>query len=61
MRPTAIPTRSLGDRYEFESGEGGTRVTFSIDAGLTGIKKLLVGRMVPKSMDAEVGALAKLK
>ena len=56
----AGPVRPHG-RYDFEAVEGGTRLTFSLDAELTGIRKLLMGGMVQRTMDAEVGALAKLK
>jgi len=43
--------------YDFEPVEGGTRVTFSISAPLTGAKKLFIGPFVQKSMTAEVAGL----
>ncbi len=54
------PVRPHG-RYDFEAVPGGTRVTFALDAPLTGIRRLLMGGAVQKSMDAEVGALTNLK
>jgi len=38
-----------------------TTVTFSLDADLAGIKKLLMGGMVAKTMTTEVQALDKAK
>jgi hypothetical protein len=37
------------------------RVTFSLDAELGGIRKLLMGGAVQKTMDAEVAATETLK
>ena len=54
------PARPHG-RYEFESVDGGTRLTFALDAELTGIRKLLMGSMVQKTMESEVTTLDKLK
>ena len=54
------PARPHG-RYEFAQVEGGTRVTFSLDAELTGLRKLLMGTAVQRTMDAEVRALDNLK
>jgi uncharacterized protein YndB with AHSA1/START domain len=54
------PARPHG-RYEFESVDGGTRLTFALDAELTGIRKLLMGSMVQKTMESEVATLDKLK
>lgn len=56
----AGPVRPTGE-YLLEDVAGGTRVTFALDAQLGGIQKLLMGGMVGKTMDAEVGALANLK
>jgi carbon monoxide dehydrogenase subunit G len=56
----AGPVRPQG-RYELESaGEGATRVTFSLEAEVTGAMKLMKGK-VQKTMDGEVGTLANLK
>jgi carbon monoxide dehydrogenase subunit G len=58
---TSGPVRPTG-RFDFEPADGGgTRVTFSLQAELGGLKKLLMGKMVQRTMDAEVGALSKLK
>jgi uncharacterized membrane protein len=57
---TAGPVRPHG-RYDFEATEGGTRLTFSLDAELSGLRKLFMGSMVQRTMDAEVGALEKAK
>ena len=56
----AGPVRPKGE-YLLEEVDGGTRLTFALHAELGGIKKLLMGRAVQKTMDAEVAALAKLK
>ena len=60
FRTIAGPVRPHG-RYDFETVEGATRLTFALDAELTGIRKLLLGGMVQRTMDAEVQALEKLK
>ncbi len=57
---TAGPVRPHG-RYEFAATGDGTQITFSLDAELGGIQKLLLGGMVQRTMEAEVGALARLK
>ena len=54
------PARPHG-RYDFESVDGGTRLSFALDATLTGISKLLMGSMVQKTMESEVATLDKLK
>jgi carbon monoxide dehydrogenase subunit G len=60
FRVIAGPVRPQG-RYEIEAaGEGATRVTFSLEAEVTGAMKLMKGK-VQKAMDAEVGTLANLK
>ena len=60
FQTTAGPVRPHG-RYDFESVDGGTRLTFALDAAVSGIRWMLMGGMVQKTMDAEVAALAKLK
>ncbi|WP_334170625.1 SRPBCC family protein [Sinomonas sp.] len=57
---TSGPVRPQGE-YLFDAAEGGTRVTFSLSAELGGIKSLVMSGPVQKTMDAEVGALAKAK
>ena len=56
----AGPVRPKGE-YLFEPVDGGTRVTFALEAELTGIKKLLMGGAVQKTMDAEVQATERMK
>ena len=41
--------------------EGGTAVTFTLDAELTGVKNFLMAKPVQKSMDAEMANLDKAK
>jgi carbon monoxide dehydrogenase subunit G len=55
----AGPVRPAG-RYELEAAGDGTRVTFSLEAELSGAMKLMKGR-VQKTMDSEVGTLENLK
>jgi carbon monoxide dehydrogenase subunit G len=54
------PARPHG-RYDLEPVAGGTRLTFSLDAQLTGLSKLLMGSAVQKTMDSEVRTLDNLK
>jgi uncharacterized membrane protein len=56
----AGPVRPIGE-YRFEEIEGGTRLTFALSAELGGIKKLLMGGAVQRTMDAEVRATERLK
>jgi uncharacterized membrane protein len=60
FQATAGPVRPHG-RYDLAESGGLTSVTFSLDAELTGIKKLLMGGMVAKTMNTEVQALDKAK
>ena len=59
FRGVAGPVRPDGS-YTFSAVEGGTSVTFSLNADLTGIKKLM-SKPVQKSMDAEMASLDKAK
>jgi uncharacterized protein YndB with AHSA1/START domain len=59
FRVIAGPVRPFGS-YVF-SGDLTTTVTFSLKVNLTGIKKLLMTRMVQQTMDAETTALDKAK
>jgi len=59
FRTLAGPVRPEGS-YRFEDADGGTRVTFSLNASVSGAKKLLAP-MVSKSMRNEVAALDNLK
>lgn len=56
----AGPVRPRG-RYDLEPAGDGTRITFSLEAALTGLRALLMGGMVQRTMDAEVQALDRLK
>jgi uncharacterized protein YndB with AHSA1/START domain len=60
FRVIAGPARPAGE-FRFASAEGGTEVSFSLKAELTGIKKLLMSNGVQKSMDGELAALDKAK
>ena len=60
FQTTTGPARPHG-RYDLEPVDGGTRLTFSLDAQLTGISKLLMGSAVQKTMDSEVRTLDNLK
>jgi uncharacterized protein YndB with AHSA1/START domain len=60
FRTVTGPARPHG-RYDFESVEGGTRLSFALDATLTGISRLLMGSMVQKTMESEVATLDRLK
>jgi uncharacterized membrane protein len=59
FRTVAGPVRPEG-RYEFEEVDGGTRVTFSLRAELSGLKKTMAP-MVARSMGSEVLELDRLK
>ena len=56
----AGPVRPTG-QFTFEDLTGSTRVKFALQAELGGLKRLLMGGMVQKTMDAEVAALGRLK
>jgi len=60
FKAIAGPVRPTGEYRLAESGAG-TSITFSLDAQLGGLKKLLMGGAVQSTMDAEVANLAKLK
>lgn len=57
---TAGPVRPHG-RFDMEPQSGATRLTFALDAELTGIRRLLMGSMVARTMADEVAALDRLK
>ena len=57
---TTGPARPHG-RYDLAAVAGGTRLTFSLDAQLTGLRKLVMGSMVQKTMDSEVRNLDNAK
>ena len=59
FRAIAGPVRPIG-RFDFaDGGDGGTRVTFSLNADLAGAKTLMAP-MVTKTMQSEVAALDRL-
>jgi uncharacterized protein YndB with AHSA1/START domain len=53
------PVRPRG-RYQLDSADGGTRVRFELESDVKGVKRLL-GPMVQKTMNSEVGQLVSLK
>jgi uncharacterized protein YndB with AHSA1/START domain len=59
FKTMAGPVRPTG-LFELEDADGGTRVRFTLDAQLSGLKKAMAP-MVSKSMQSEVGALERLK
>lgn len=56
----AGPARPRG-RYEFETANGGTRVTFALDWEPKGIKERLMAPMVARTMPGEAATLNDLK
>ena len=60
FRAIAGPVRPTGE-YLFAASEDGTTVSLALDATLTGWKRLLMGRAVQSTMDAEVRNLDTLK
>jgi uncharacterized protein YndB with AHSA1/START domain len=56
----AGPVRPTG-QFAFDDLDGATRLTFALQAELTGLKKLLMSGAVQKTMDAEVAATGRLK
>ena len=53
------PARPHGS-YRLETADGGTRVTFSLDADLGGLRGLLMGRAVQNTMEAEVRTIENI-
>lgn len=60
FQTTAGPVRPRG-RYDLQESGGVTTVTFTLDAELTGLKKILMGGLVGKTMAGEVQNIAKVK
>jgi uncharacterized protein YndB with AHSA1/START domain len=60
FKAIAGPVRPQGG-YRLTEGEGGTAVTFWLREDLSGWKRLVFGRSVQASMDAEMKALDNLK
>jgi uncharacterized membrane protein len=61
FKAIAGPVRPTGSYVLESAGEGKTKLTFSLDAQLGFVKRLLMGGAVQKSMDAEMAALDRLK
>lgn len=60
FRATAGPVRPTGS-FSFESLGGGTVLTFALNVDLSGWQRLLMGGAVQSTMNAEMGALDRLK
>lgn len=60
FRAVAGPVRPRGE-FRFAPAGAGTEVRFSLDAELSGLKRLLMGRMVQGSMDGEMRGLDTAK
>lgn len=56
FQATAGPVRPSGE-YVFEDAGGATRLTFSLGVEIGGIKRLLLGGAVQKTMESEVRAI----
>jgi len=61
FRATAGPVRPTGSYVLSSASEGATDLTFSLDAQVGGLKGLLLGGAVQKTMNAEMAALDRLK
>ncbi len=60
FKTIAGPVRPTGE-YRLEDVDGGTRLTFALQAELGGLKKLVMGGAVQKTMESEVQATERLK
>jgi uncharacterized protein YndB with AHSA1/START domain len=60
FQTTAGPVRPHGT-YDFENVDGATRLTFGLRVEIAGLRKLLMGSMVQRTMDQEVRALDNVK
>ena len=60
FRAVEGPVRPVGS-YAFVEAGGGTEVTFALSAEVSGLKKVLMGAQVQKSMDGEMAALDTAK
>jgi uncharacterized protein YndB with AHSA1/START domain len=60
FKAIAGPVRPTGE-YRFASTADGTELAFSLEAELSGLKRLLMSGAVQSTMDAEVAALERLK
>lgn len=57
----AGPVRPRGEMRFTPTEEGATECSFTLEAELSGLKKLLMGRAVQRSMDGEMADLDKAK
>jgi uncharacterized membrane protein len=60
FQTVAGPVRPHG-RYDFSPTDGGTRLVFALDASLGGLRGLLMGSMVQRTMNGEVHAIERVK
>jgi uncharacterized protein YndB with AHSA1/START domain len=60
FKVTAGPARPVGE-FQFAPNGPATDLTFTLDAAMSGIKKLLMSRSVQKSMEAEMASLDTAK
>jgi uncharacterized membrane protein len=60
FRAIAGPVRPTGE-YLLEAMGDATILTFRLDARLSGVKRLLLGRLVQSTIDAEMRALDQLQ
>jgi uncharacterized membrane protein len=60
FKTIAGPVRPTGE-YRLEDVDGETRLTFALQAELGGLKKLVMGGAVQKTMESEVQATERLK
>ena len=60
FKAIAGPVRPTGE-YRLSEADGGTSITFSLTADLSGWKRFLMGGAVQRTMDAEMAALDRLK
>ena len=60
FQTVAGPVRPHGV-YEFAETDGGTRLTFDLDAELSSVRGLFMGSAVQRTMDSEVRTLDNLK
>jgi carbon monoxide dehydrogenase subunit G len=60
FRTIAGPVRPRGE-FRLEPAGEATRLTFNLETEITGLKKLLMGRMVAKTMNVEVHNIENVK
>jgi uncharacterized protein YndB with AHSA1/START domain len=60
FKAIAGPVRPAGE-YRLAAENGGTRLSFSLTADLSGWKRLVMGGAVQSTMDGEMAALDRLK